>query len=71
MEIFIYLLGFVVAYLFIKWGRKKMEMKHNWEMIFFSVILSCFSWGTVIALCFVSLIVYTQKTTFPNPPKWL
>lgn len=67
----LYILGYIVAYVFIKWGRNKMEIKSDWGIVFFTALISCFSWLAICALFVVTLIVYGNQATLPKPPRWL
>lgn len=70
-ETLLYIVGFIVAYIFIKWGRYKLEIKTDWGIVFFTLVISIFSWVAVIALSVVTLIIYGIKINLPKPPKWL
>jgi hypothetical protein len=71
--ILIYIAGFIVSY----YGWKLLCGPHDWESVGFRLIVSIFSWVSVV-IGIAVLIVFLIQDFFQNnkifknePPKWL
>lgn len=71
--ILIYITGFIVSY----YSWKLLEPTHDWESVGFRLMISIFSWISVVFVIAV-LITFLIQDFFQNnkifkkePPKWL
>ena len=60
--IFIYLIGYIIAYIILKEGRK--DYAGHWNIVIITAALALFSWLLVIIAIIYAILPKT-------PPKWL
>lgn len=67
---YIYLSGYIVAYILFKVTRNKMGTTNDWGIVWATALISLFSWITVMALLFFIALVFISKLKL-KPPRWL
>lgn len=71
--ILIYIAGFIISY----YGWKLLGVTHGWESVGFRLIVSIFSWisvviGIAVLITFLIQDFFLNNKIFKNePPKWL
>lgn len=80
MSIFIYFIGYIIAYIIIRKFQKYSNYSHNWKTIIKAMLLSIFSWVIVIFSIIPAIIklinfIYewyeNNENKLRKPPKWL
>lgn len=67
----IYILGYIVSYALLKWGRY-LENENGWEEIAFAFKISFLSWFAVLLeIGFLINFFYKRLIEDNDPPPWL
>lgn len=76
MYLTIYLIGFILVWIFMKFARIHNPDYNNWYFIFMSFVMSLCSWVIILIIILTLICLELQdrfkiKEMFKKPPKWL
>ena len=70
MYFIIYIIGFLVSYLILKYFREQ-TFNSTWNTVILTFLISLLSWLSVAIVLGLSGILYLVNKLDSEPPKWL